>query len=179
MHILSSDITTRAVDAVVTAANSSLMGGSGVDGAIHGAAGPELAGACNALRTSTYPSGLPVGQAVATPGFNLRARWIIHTVGPNLLARENDPDLLRACFTNSLRVAEELGAHSIAFPAVGAGIYGWPAETVADEAVEAVNDYRRAVPQSGIELVEFALLGQDVVEIFQDAFGAGADSASE
>src|SRR4051794_26154088 len=110
------DITTVEVDAIVNAANSTLLGGGGVDGAIHHAAGPELLQACQELRRTTLRGGLPVGEAVATPGFRLPARWVIHTVGPNKYAGETDPRLLASCFRQSLNVAELLGIDSVAFP---------------------------------------------------------------
>lgn len=134
------DITTVATDAIVNAANSRLLGGGGVDGAIHRAAGPALLRACRELRATTLPDGLPVGDAVATPGFALPARWVIHTVGPNRHAGETDPELLASCFRRSLDVADELGATSVAFPAVSAGVYGWNADEVARIAVGAVRD---------------------------------------
>ena len=111
------DITTVAVDAIVNAANSSLLGGGGVDGAIHRAAGPELLAACRDLRASSHRDGLPVGDAVATPGFALPARWVIHTVGPNRHAGQTDPQLLASCFRRSLEVADELGVVCLAVPA--------------------------------------------------------------
>lgn len=164
--VLTGDITTRDVDAVVNAANSSLLGGGGVDGAIHAAAGPRLLQACRALR-ATLPAGLPTGQAVATEGFDLPARWVIHTVGPNLHAGEDDPALLEACFSNSLGVAEDLGAASLAFPAVSAGIYGWPAETVARIAFDVVGRHR-----GGLELVEFVLFSPGMTKVFESAWKA-------
>ena len=118
------DITTEKVDAIVNAANSTLLGGGGVDGAIHRAAGPRLLEACRELRATDLPDGLPVGRAVATPGFDLPATWVIHTVGPNRHAGEDDPALLRACFDSSLALAVDLGCTSIALPAVSAGVYG-------------------------------------------------------
>src|SRR4249919_1372062 len=124
------DITEHDVDVVVNAANSSLLGGRGVDGAIHAAAGPELLVACRELRRTTLPDGLPAGDAVATPGFQLPARWVIHTVGPNRHAGQTDPALLASCFTRSLAVAAQIGATSIAFPAVSAGVYGWDVDEV-------------------------------------------------
>jgi O-acetyl-ADP-ribose deacetylase (regulator of RNase III) len=172
VEIICSDITTRNVDAVVNAANSSLLGGSGVDGAIHGAAGPDLLEACRELRRTELPGGLPVGQAVATPGFALPARWVIHTVGPNLLARENDPELLKSCFLQSLAVADGLGAGSVAFPAVGAGVYGWPAETVAEQALAAVREFQEERPDSGVAVVEFVLISEELADIFRGVFGA-------
>ena len=118
------DITTENVDAIVNAANSTLLGGGGVDGAIHRAAGPRLLEACQKVRATELPDGLPVGRAVATPGFDLPATWVIHTVGPNRHAGEDDPVLLRACFDGSLELAIQLGCSSIALPAVSAGVYG-------------------------------------------------------
>ncbi|UFU05914.1 O-acetyl-ADP-ribose deacetylase [Ruania halotolerans] len=147
------DITTQAVDAVVNAANSSLLGGGGVDGAIHRAAGPVLLQECRALRASVLPGGLPVGRAVATGAGNLRARWVIHTVGPNAHSGQTDPALLAACFTESLRVAEEVGAASVAFPAVSGGVYGWAMSDVARIAVAAVSGFTGRQ----VELVRFVL----------------------
>ena len=129
------DITTEEVDAIVNAANSTLLGGRGVDGAIHRAAGPGLLDACQKVRDTELPDGLPVGRAVATPGFDLPAAWVIHTVGPNLHAGEDDPALLRACFDSSLELAIQLGCTGIALPAVSAGVYGWPITQVAEIAV--------------------------------------------
>lgn len=131
------DITTQRVDAIVNAANSSLLGGGGVDGAIHRAAGPRLLEACRHLRESSLPDGLAVGSAVATPGFDLPAAWVIHTVGPNRHAGQTDPALLRSAFDSSLETAEELGCASVAIPAVSAGVYGWEGREVARIAVEA------------------------------------------
>ena len=111
------DITTEKVDAIVNAANSTLLGGGGVDGAIHRAAGPDLLDACQKVRDTELPDGLPVGRAVATPGFDLPVAWVIHTVGPNLHAGEDDPALLRACFDSSLELAIQLGCTGIALVA--------------------------------------------------------------
>jgi O-acetyl-ADP-ribose deacetylase (regulator of RNase III) len=138
------DITRQRVDAIVNAANSSLLGGGGVDGAIHAAAGPALLAECRELRRNRLPHGLPVGDAVATGAGDLPARWVIHTVGPNRHAGQTDPALLASCFTRSLDVAAGLGARSVAFPAVGAGVYGWDVHDVARVAVAAV---RAWVPQ--------------------------------
>ncbi len=130
------DITTQAVDAVVNAANSGLLGGGGVDGAIHAAAGPRLTEECRVLRRTTHRAGLAVGDAVATGAGDLPCRWVVHTVGPNRHRGEVDPQLLASCFARSLEVARTLGARTIAFPAVSAGIYGWDAGEVAAVAVE-------------------------------------------
>src|SRR5690348_3899631 len=157
------DITTERVDAVVNAANRSLLGGGGVDGAIHRAAGPRLLAACRTVRRDAYPDGLPVGEAVATTGADLSARWVVHTVGPNWHRGERDPRLLRSCFTRSLDIAAEVGARSVAFPAVSAGVYGWAPATVAATAVEAVHDEQHG---AGVELVRFVLFSDAVHDEF-------------
>lgn len=158
------DLTTRHVDAIVNAANSTLLGGGGVDGAIHAAAGPELLAACRALRASQ----LPVGDAVATPGFRLPARWVIHTVGPNRHRGQTDPGLLASCFTSCLDVASELGASSVAFPAISAGSYGWDAEEVARVATQAVDSH--VVP--GVADVSFVLFSERLLDAFRNAVDA-------
>ena len=163
------DITTQTVDAIVNAANRSLLGGGGVDGAIHRAAGPHLLAACREVRRDAYPEGLPVGEAVATTGGNLAARWVIHTVGPNWHREQRDPDLLRRCFARSLDVADELGAGSVAFPAVSAGVYGWDPEVVARIAVEAVHDGQHG---TGVELIRFVLFDDSVSDTFERTLAA-------
>lgn len=132
------DITTARVDAVVNAANSSLLGGGGVDGAIHRAAGPELLAACRSVRAERYPDGLPRGEAVATEAGNLHAAWIIHTVGPVYAKTIDHSDVLASCYRESLREARRVGARSVAFPAISAGVYGWPMVDAARIAVETV-----------------------------------------
>ena len=120
------DITKVTADAIVNAANSSLLGGGGVDGAIHRVGGPRILEECRRLRASHYGKGLPTGQAVATTAGELPARWVIHTVGPVYSATEDRSELLAACHRNVLRVADELGAETVAFPAISTGIFGWP-----------------------------------------------------
>ncbi|QAY64045.1 O-acetyl-ADP-ribose deacetylase [Xylanimonas allomyrinae] len=166
------DITRVGADAVVNAANTTLLGGGGVDGAIHAAAGPGLLAACRELRRSTLPGGLPVGEAVATPGFDLPARWVIHTVGPNRHAGETDPSLLASCFTRSLDVAAALGARSVAFPAVGAGVYGWSPDDAAAAAVGAVRSWSAAHPEP-VDAVRFVLFSDRLLDAFTAALTTG------
>ncbi|MGV9346127.1 O-acetyl-ADP-ribose deacetylase [Streptomyces spiralis] len=132
------DITRQSADAIVNAANSSLLGGGGVDGAIHRRGGPAILEECRALRASRYGGGLPTGQAVATTAGELDARWVIHTVGPVHSATEDRSDQLASCYRESLRVADELGARTVAFPAISTGVYRWPLEDAARIAVAAV-----------------------------------------
>lgn len=161
------DITEVHVDAVVNAANSSLLGGGGVDGAIHRRGGPSILDECRELRAGRYPDGLPTGQAVATTAGDLPARWVIHTVGPVYAKREDRSDLLASAYRESLRVADELGARTVAFPAVSAGIYGWPIPDAARIAVETVRD-----AGSRVEEARFVLFSDDVLQAFRDAAGA-------
>ncbi len=138
IEVVRGDITGLAVDALVNAANSTLLGGGGVDGAIHRAGGPEILAACRAVRRDRYPGGLPVGEAVATTAGRLSARWVIHTVGPVYTGRPPDAELLAACYRSSLGLAASLGATSIAFPTISAGVYGYPIEDATLIAVETV-----------------------------------------
>lgn len=142
-----------------------------MDGAIHRGAGPELLEACRELRRTTLPHGLPVGAAVATPGFRLPAKWVIHTVGPNRHAGQTDPELLASCFRESLAVAREIGAKSVAFPAISAGIYGWDAQEVAEVALDAVNAYTDSAPGRAPDLVEFVLFSESTTAVFRSVFG--------
>ena len=161
------DITKQQADAIVNAANGSLMGGAGVNGAIHRAGGPAILEECRRVRAERFPNGLPTGQAVATTAGNLPARWVIHTVGPIYSGSEEDPALLASCHRESLRVAEELGARTVAFPAISTGIYGYPLELAAPVAVEAVRD----TPAS-IEEIRFVLFDGRAHAAFERALGA-------
>lgn len=163
------DLTAEAADVLVNAANSTLLGGGGVDGALHAAAGPALLAACREVRAEQWPDGLPVGEAVATEAGDLPARWVVHTVGPNATRGETDPALLASCFTRSLDVAAELGAASVAFPAVSAGVYAWPAEAVADIAVRAVREWAAARPDASVTDIRFVLFGDALLAEFERA----------
>jgi O-acetyl-ADP-ribose deacetylase (regulator of RNase III) len=161
LRFLQGDITEVSVDAIVNAANSSLMGGGGVDGAIHRRGGPEILAECKEIRRSRYPDGLPTGQAVATTAGRLPARWVIHTVGPVYAKSEDRSDLLASAYRESLRVADELGAATVAFPAISAGIYGWPMDDAARIAVTTVRSADTSVRE-----VIFVLFGQDAYDAF-------------
>jgi O-acetyl-ADP-ribose deacetylase (regulator of RNase III) len=140
-ELIEADITTLAVDAIVNAANPSLLGGGGVDGAIHRAAGPALLAACRALPEVSPGIRCPTGEARITPGFALAARFVIHTVGPVWHGgNQGEPALLAACYGNVLKLAKENGVASIAFPAISAGVYGYPAEAAARVAVETLRN---------------------------------------
>ncbi|WP_242891319.1 O-acetyl-ADP-ribose deacetylase [Actinomadura litoris] len=167
ISLVRGDITEQQVDAVVNAANSSLLGGGGVDGAIHRRGGPAILDECRKLRASHYGGGLPTGQAVATTGGRLPARWVIHTVGPVYSASDDRSDQLASCYRESLRVADELGAASLAFPAVSAGIYGWPMDDAARIAVETV----RSTPTQ-VSDTRFVLFTPDAYTAFERAVGA-------
>lgn len=162
--LVQGDITTQEVDAVVNAANSGLLGGGGVDGAIHRRGGPDILAECRQLRSTSLPDGLPTGQAVATTAGKLPAQHVIHTVGPVYAKSEDRSDLLASAYRESLRVADELGARSVAFPAISAGVYGWPMDDAARIAVETVESTRTAV-----EEVRFVLFGDDAYEAFTRA----------
>ncbi|MBF0308550.1 MAG: O-acetyl-ADP-ribose deacetylase [Magnetococcales bacterium] len=135
LEVVVGDITQLRVDAIVNAANASLLGGGGVDGAIHRAGGGAILEECRALRREKFPDGLPTGEAVVTGGGKLPARWVIHTVGPIYDQDYNPPARLEACYRNCLQKARELGAEEVAFPAISTGVYGFPKERAARIAV--------------------------------------------
>jgi len=167
------DITQQRADAIVNAANSSLLGGGGVDGAIHRRGGPDILSECRALRAGQFSAGLPTGQAVATTAGRLPARWVIHTAGPVYSPGQDRSRLLASCYRESLRVADELGARSVAFPAVSAGIYGWPADDAAWIAVTAVRG-----TSSQVEEARFVLFTPDLLGAFRQALDAQGPGAS-
>jgi O-acetyl-ADP-ribose deacetylase (regulator of RNase III) len=167
IELLHGDITRERVDAIVNAANSSLLGGGGVDGAIHRAGGSAVLAACRELRRTSLPDGLPTGRAVATTAGDLPARWVIHTVGPVYAKGEDRSDLLASCHIESLRVADELEARTVAFPAISTGVYGYPLADAAPVAIRAVRD-----ATTRVELVRFVLFGEDALEAFTRALDA-------
>lgn len=171
IHVVTGDITAQKVDAVVNAANSSLMGGGGVDGAIHRAGGPAILKECKELRAKQYSTGLPPGQAVATTAGDLPAQWVIHTVGPVYSTRENRSHILYSCYENSLKVAAELGARSVAFPTISAGVYGWPMDSACQIAVDALRAFEQH-HQHSLEEVLLVAFNPDARAAYERALGA-------
>jgi O-acetyl-ADP-ribose deacetylase (regulator of RNase III) len=167
--IVRGDITSQQVDAIVNAANSLLLGGGGVDGAIHRRGGPAVLAECRELRAGSHRDGLPAGQAVATTAGRLPARWVIHTVGPVYSRTEDRSALLASCYRESLRVADDLGARTVAFPAVSAGVYGWPADDAARIAIATVRE-----AESGVTEARFVLFTEDVHTAFQEALASSS-----
>jgi len=162
--LVQGDITAQLVDAVVNAANSSLLGGGGVDGAIHRRGGPAILRECRELRAARYPNGLSTGQAVATTAGDLPARWVIHTVGPVYAKTADRTHQLVSCYRESLRVADELGAETVAFPAISTGVYRWPMDDAARIALRAVQETTTTVRE-----VRFVLYDQPAYRAFQAA----------
>ena len=165
MKAVPGDITRLAVDAIVNAANSSLLGGGGVDGAIHAAAGPELINACRVLK------GCATGDAKATPGFNLRAKWVFHAVGPVWQGGgQKEDELLASCYRRCLELAREHGVRSIAFPAISTGVYRFPLEQAARIAIRTV---RAHFEESGVEEVRFVCFNSDALLVYERLFAEG------
>lgn len=163
IHLHRGDITRFEADAIVNAANRSLLGGGGVDGAIHRAGGPSILRECRALRETSLPDGLPAGQAVATGAGELRASWVIHTVGPVHSRSEDRADTLSSCYLSSLKVADELGARTVAFPAVSAGVYRWPMTDAARVAIAAVR-----AADTRVDVVTFVLFSDEALRAFEN-----------
>ena len=169
LTVVEGDITAQDVDAVVNAANRRMRGGGGVDGAIHAAAGPGLLAECE----QRFPRGLATGAAGWTRGHALAARWIIHVVGPNFNAGERDRSLLVSCYSGALAVADEVGARSVAFPLVSAGVYGWPREDAVRAAVETLLGTSSQVEEARI--VAFGRTTYDLVRHVAREHGPGHD----
>jgi O-acetyl-ADP-ribose deacetylase (regulator of RNase III) len=170
VELLQGDITAQEVDAIVNAANSSLLGGGGVDGAIHRRGGPEILEECRALRAERYPDGLPAGDAVATTAGTLSARWVIHTVGPVWDPREAEvrAATLRSCYARSLEVASELGATTVAFPLISSGAFGWPLEDAVLQALTAL-----AGAETAVDEARLVLFGHETLAVAERVRGTG------
>ncbi|RVW06708.1 O-acetyl-ADP-ribose deacetylase [Rhodococcus spongiicola] len=166
IDIVHGDITSQRVDAIVNAANSSLLGGGGVDGAIHRRGGPAILEECRALRATTLPNGLAEGAAVATTAGQLPANWVIHTVGPRYSRHEDRSEVLHSCYRRSLAVADELGAETVAFPLISSGAFGWPMGDAVAQAVAAV----RAV-RTNVRVVTFVAFDSEVADLLRRAVG--------
>jgi len=164
-EIMRGDITRLAVDAIVNAANSGLLGGGGVDGAIHRGAGPGLLEECRKIRRDTYPDGLPTGKAVITGAYDLPAKHVIHTVGPVYNRRKDRSELLKSCFTESLTLAEENKLESIAFPAISCGIYGYPKEEAAILAKRVMDNF----DYHSLKRIIICLFDDNTYRIFKEA----------
>ncbi|AXL91926.1 O-acetyl-ADP-ribose deacetylase [Streptomyces sp. CB09001] len=164
--LVQGDITRQSADAIVNAANSSLLGGGGVDGAIHRRGGPAILAECRRLRAGHLGKGLPTGRAVATTAGDLEARWVIHTVGPVWSATEDRSGLLASCYRESLRTADELGARTVAFPAISTGVYRWPMDDAARIAVETV-----ATTGTSVTEARFVLFDARAYEAFAARVG--------
>jgi O-acetyl-ADP-ribose deacetylase (regulator of RNase III) len=172
LKALRADITTLDVDAIVNAANSSLLGGGGVDGAIHRAAGPQLLAACRLL------GGCRTGEAKLTPGFALRARWVVHTVGPVWRGGgQGEPALLAACYRRSLQLAAAQGARSVAFPCISTGVYGYPLQPAAELAVATVRGALGEPALATLAEVIFCCFSDGDLSAYQALLGRPADDA--
>ncbi|TMK96484.1 MAG: O-acetyl-ADP-ribose deacetylase [Actinobacteria bacterium] len=164
IELVKGDITDQQVDAIVNAANSSLLGGGGVDGAIHRRGGPGILAECKRIRAERWPEGLPTGRAVATIAGRLPAKWVIHTVGPVHSRSEDRSHLLASCHTEVLKAADELGAKTVAFPAISTGVYGYPLELAAPVAINAVK-----AAETQVEEVRFVLFDEAAYRAFERA----------
>lgn len=158
IELVQGDITEQRVDAIVNAANHSLLGGGGVDGAIHRRGGPDILTECRRIRSEQYPDGLPTGEAVATTAGRLPARWVIHTVGPTWAKTKDKSPLLRSCYQRSLAVADEIGARTVAFPLVSAGVYRWPKDDAVRQALAVLLSADTTVERAVLVLYDPATL---------------------
>jgi O-acetyl-ADP-ribose deacetylase (regulator of RNase III) len=165
------DLTETRADAIVNAANSSLLGGGGVDGAIHRKGGPEILAACRRIRATDWPDGLPAGRAVITTGGRLPARFVIHTVGPVYSRKPEVPRILAACHESCLDLARERGLETIAFPAISTGVYGYPLAEAAPIAIGTTARWLERHPGALTE-VRFVLFGADAFQAFAEALAA-------
>ena len=166
VSVIIGDITRQEVDAVVNAANRELTGGSGVNGAIHKAGGPEIYRFCEELRATKYPDGLPAGQSAITPGGKLPAKWIIHTVGPKYAQHDGkEAELLASCYRTALELAESHKLESIAFPAISTGVYGYPPEEAAKVASQAVQSSLQGL--KSIQEIRFVFFSERELKIFK------------
>ncbi|MGY3554017.1 O-acetyl-ADP-ribose deacetylase [Williamsia sp. R60] len=160
IDVVNGDITTTRADVIVNAANSSLLGGGGVDGAIHRAGGSDIIDECRLLRATTLPDGLAVGAVVATTAGRLSAKWVIHTVGPRYSIRHDRSADLRACYQRSLLLARSLGATSVAFPLISAGAYGWPVADAVSRQVQAIT-----TAEVNVDLVTLVAFSREVGDL--------------
>jgi O-acetyl-ADP-ribose deacetylase len=165
------DLTAAVVDAIVNAANHSLLGGGGVDGAIHRKGGPEILAACRRIRAEEWPEGLPTGRAVITAGGNLPARHVIHTVGPVYSGNPEVPRLLAACHESSLTLARAHGLRTVAFPAISTGVYGYPLAEAAPIALDATAEHLSRHPGT-LDEVRFVLFDAAAYAAFEAALAA-------
>jgi O-acetyl-ADP-ribose deacetylase (regulator of RNase III) len=166
VRILRGDLTTEAADAIVNAANQQMLGGGGVDGAIHRAAGPALLEACRVLPEIRPGVRCPTGEARITPGFGLRARYVIHAVGPVYGGQRRDAELLASAFRSSLELAVEHGLRSVAFPAISCGVYGYPMSAAAAISAQVIREEAWSLDE-----VRFVLFSEDALAAWTSAFG--------
>lgn len=174
VRLVQGDITNMETDAIVNAVNSSLMGGGGVDGAIHCRGGPAILEECKKIRVTTWPQGLPTGKAVITGAGNLKTRHVIHTVGPIWRGgKRGEPELLAQAYQNSLRLAVANGLKSVAFPSISTGAYGYPIEDASRVALKAVKEFLEK--EAGVDQVVFVLFSENALEAYvntaRDVFG--------
>jgi O-acetyl-ADP-ribose deacetylase (regulator of RNase III) len=167
IRLVQGDITNIETDAIVNAANSSLMGGGGVDGAIHRRGGPKILEECKRIRATEWPQGLPTGKAVITSGGNLKANHVIHTVGPIWRGgNHGEPERLAQAYQNSLRLAVAKGLKTVAFPSISTGVYGYPVENACLIALKTVKEFLQN--EDGLDEVVFVLFSESALEVYAD-----------